>query len=667
MYDTPPAAFYAGQHLHQGLNYVTMRDGVKLAATVRLPPGKTLADGPFPTVIEYSGYQVAAPHNLIDALLHLGPGGSGALLNPSSACGDDPLLPSTATAVGSILAPLLGFATISLQMRGTGCSGGAMDLFGLSTTFDGYDAVQTAAAQPWVKGHKVGLVGISFSGISQLFVAGTRPPGLAAIAPMSVTNDLYDTGYPGGIFNSGFGASWIAERISDAQPAPGGGQPYAKALVAAGDRQCIADQRLRLQTANINKLLTENQHRTPALFDVRSPEAWARHIDVPVFLVGALQDEQTGPQWAALIGALRHDPKVWVTMVNGTHADSLGPGSITRWVEFLDLFVAHQLPHVPGYVTALSGALYQQIASAPSKPLPPLRFTHAASVAAAQTAFARDPRVRVLFDNGGSAAAPGALDPQWEAGFSAWPPTQAKVTTLALGAGGTLGAGHPSAGTASWKPDPSARPATDLSAGANAWAALPPYDWAPVSGTDGVGFTSAPLAHDEVVGGPASLNLALKSTAPDTDLQVSVSDVRPDGQEMYVTSGFLRASDRALDPATSTALAPAPPYLAATARPLPAGRYSAVRIPVDPVAYAFRAGSRLRVTITAPGGDRPSWSFTSLPTGGRVTDTIAVGGAHPSALVIGIVPGVKPSDAQPPCPSSRGEPCRAYAPAANGG
>ena len=65
---TPSASFYAGQQLHSGLNYVRMRDGILLAATVRLPPGKTLADGPFPTVIEYSGYNVAGPHSLIDAL-----------------------------------------------------------------------------------------------------------------------------------------------------------------------------------------------------------------------------------------------------------------------------------------------------------------------------------------------------------------------------------------------------------------------------------------------------------------------------------------------------------------------------------------------------------------------------------------------------------------------
>ena len=45
-----------------------------------------------------------------------------------------------------------------------------------------------------------------------------------------------------------------------------------------------------------------------------------------------------------------------------------------------------------------------------------------------------------------------------------------------------------------------ARPATDLPAG-NVWSALPPYDWTPVTGSEGVGFISAPLTHDVVVAG----------------------------------------------------------------------------------------------------------------------------------------------------------------------
>ncbi len=653
--DTPSAAFYAGQPMAAGLDYITMRDGVQLAATVRLPPGKTLADGPFPTVIEESGYAIAAPHSLLDAVLHT-----------IGASTSDPLVPDSATAVGSLVAPLLGFATVSLQMRGTGCSGGAFDLFGLPTTYDGYDAVQTVASQPWVAHHKVGMVGISFSGISQMFVAGTRPPGLAAIAPMSLTDDLYSTGFPGGMFNSGFAGTWIAQRIADAKPAPQGGQLYARTLVEQGDKKCLADQALHLQTQDIEALLQQASHRVSSLYDQRSPSTWAKQVDVPVFLSGAFQDEQTGGQWPAIVGDLAHDPNVWVTMANGTHADSLGPGTISRWIEFLDLFVADQVPSASPVLQTLVTQLYKQLANAPTGSLPPIQLTQEPTVAAARTAFEQQPRVRVLFDNGSGSAGPGAMQPVWSADFSSWPPPQATATTWQLGPGGTLLTAAPSESSVSLNPDPSARPPTDLPQG-NPWAALPPYQWTPVTGASGLGFVSPPLAHDVVVVGPASLDLWVKSTAADTDLQATVSEVRPDGKELFVQTGELRASDRALDHGASSATQVVPTYSAATAHPLPKGVFTEVRIPILPFGYAFRAGSQIRVTVTAPGGDRPTWQFTTYPTHGTVTDTIGLGGVSRSALVLSVVPGLTPPDPQPACPSLRGQPCRTYVVAANGG
>jgi predicted acyl esterase len=653
--DTPAASFYAAQHLRAGLNYLTMRDGVRLAATVRLPFGKVMADGPFPTVIEDSGYAIAGPHSLIDAVLHQ----NGETIS-------DPLLPSTSTAVGSIVAPLLGFATISLQMRGTGCSGGAFDLFGLPTTYDGYDAVQIAAAQPWVAHHKVGLVGISFSGISQLFVAGTRPPGLAAVAPMSLTDDLYSTGFPGGMFNSGFAGSWLADRVEDAKAAPAGGQAYAKALIADGDTTCLANQDLHGQAQDLDALLAEASHRAPSLYDQRSPSTWAARTRVPVFLSGAFQDEQTGGQWPAIVSSLRSDPNVWVTMVNGTHTDSLGPGTISRWLEFLDIYVAQQVPTQSALLGTLAPMLYSQLASAPSAPPPPLQFTHEPTVAAARKAFAAQPRVRVLMDNGGGDKGPGALQPVWQLQFPSWPPPAAVPTTLHLGTGGTLVRSTPSTAGVAFHPDPSDRPATDLPTG-NVWAALPPYIWTPVTGPGGLGFAGAPLRTDVAVIGPASLDVWVKSTAADTDLQATVSDVRPDGSELFVQSGTLRASDRALDTARSTPTHPVPTYLASTARSLPRGKFTELRIPILPFAYVFRTGSRIRVTVTAPGGDRPAWVFDTPPTNGTVTDTVGLGRATPSALVLSVVPGITPPDPQPACPSLRGQPCRTYVPAANGG
>lgn len=85
----------------------------------------------------------------------------------------------------------------------------------------------------------------------------------------------------------------------------------------------------------------------------------------------------------------------------------------------------------------------------------------------------------------------------------------------------------------------------------------------------------------------------------------------------------------------------------------------------DPLAHVFRAGSRIRVTITAPGGDRTSWRFATPATGGRVVDTLGLG-AGGSSLDLPIIADVDPHWS-PDCRGLRGQPCRRYVPAFNGG
>ena len=70
---TRRASFYRGPEAEAGAQLREVRDGVELAMTVRLPAGKTLDDGPFPTLIEYSGYQVAAPNDLLDSVITRSP------------------------------------------------------------------------------------------------------------------------------------------------------------------------------------------------------------------------------------------------------------------------------------------------------------------------------------------------------------------------------------------------------------------------------------------------------------------------------------------------------------------------------------------------------------------------------------------------------------------
>ena len=57
--DTPPQAFYSSQTINDGFGYLKTRDGTLLSINVKLPGPAAL--GPYPTVIEYSGYDPSNP------------------------------------------------------------------------------------------------------------------------------------------------------------------------------------------------------------------------------------------------------------------------------------------------------------------------------------------------------------------------------------------------------------------------------------------------------------------------------------------------------------------------------------------------------------------------------------------------------------------------------
>ena len=76
--------------------------------------------------------------------------------------------------------------------------------------------------------------------------------------------------------------------------------------------------------------------------------------------------------------------------------------------------------------------------------------------------------------------------------------------------------------------------------------------------------------------------------------------------------------------------------------------------------HAYRAGSRIRVTISAPGGDQPVWEFGDTSPRNRASVTIARSSSMPSRLLLPVVDGIDVPTGLPPCPGLRGEPCRAY-------
>jgi hypothetical protein len=620
---TPDPSFYSSQVVGPGYGYLQTRDGTLLSINVLLPG--PIENGPYPTVIEYSGYDPSNP---------------------------DAPQPST------LLTSLLGYAAVGINIRGTGCSGGAFQFFEPLQWTDGYDAIETIAAQPWVKDHEVGMVGLSYPGISQLFVAQLQPPSLAAIAPLSTLANVAPILYPGGILNDGWATDWAADRRRDAQPF---GQPWTRKRRDMGDQVCIANQQLRLQSPDILEMVAANNFYVPAVADPVTPARFVHKITVPVFLAHAWQDEQVSGYAATMLDRFTGTDRKHFTLVNGGHSEPLIPAIFHRWLEFLSFYVRKETPATPVIASAIVDFLGSDVFGAMNLPLPPDRFT-GMPFGQALAAFEAEPPVRVLFESGaGLPGQDGAPVPGFEHSFGAWPIPGTQATAWYLAAGGVLSETPvEDDGVDTFTYDDDNAQNGSLAAGAggdDTWLAQAPWDWRPLADGRAVAYATAPLDEDVVMIGSGSVDLLVRADAPDVDLQVTLSEIRTDGRESYIQNGWLRTSRRALDPVQSSELRPIITGLEADVAPLPADDFALVRIELYPFAHAFRAGSRIRLSVASPGGDRAIWKFDALQIPGGATVEIALDG---SRLVLPVVPGVDVPTALSPCSALRGQPCREY-------
>ena len=80
------------------------------------------------------------------------------------------------------------------------------------------------------------------------------------------------------------------------------GQAWTKARADAGDTVCADNQKLRLQNPDLVQEIDDNPY-----YDRRSSATRSRRrrscdkINVPVFIAGAWQDEQTGGHFPAML------------------------------------------------------------------------------------------------------------------------------------------------------------------------------------------------------------------------------------------------------------------------------------------------------------------------------------------------------------------------------
>jgi predicted acyl esterase len=194
------------------------------------------------------------------------------------------------------------------------------------------------------------------------------------------------------------------------------------------------------------------------------------------------------------------------------------------------------------------------------------------------------------------------------------------------------------------------RPEAPRTAASASYAALSP----------GVTFSTAPLPGDVEIVGPVKAKLFLASSTPDTDIFATVCAFDADGNEMTfiaapepkapVTQGWLRVSQRALDPQRSTEYLPYYPH--DERAPLAPGEIYEVDLEIWPMGLWLPKGSRLTLTIQGKDFERPgatgllrgvAW-FTHddpvdrPPERFAGTNVLHTGGTHRSYLLLPVLP-----------------------------
>lgn len=504
-----------------------------------------------------------------------------------------------------------GYAVFGVNMPGTGCSaGGAFSLFDRKWGLDGRDAVEWAARQRWSTG-KIGMDNWSYAGLSQVFTAAERPQHLRAIAPgMVVTDPLRDVGSLGGVPNTLFPFGWWLFIKTE--------WSYAKTTAQAEhDGRCLANIADHIaKSANTSPPATQAQH---PFYDALNAarELWprARRIDVPVLSLEDWQDEATGVRGGYYQTYLNPN-RTWYVGTNGQHDIYTS----LRWrallIRFFDRFLKGK-----------------------------------------NNGFDRGDHVQIWEDT----STPGgvtASDTQLERAKPAWvinvPRLPVSVTPLVLSlhSGGMLTGGRPQANEAPSSyayPDASPAVNSETDPATAQWEAKAP------SRTGSLSFTTVPLKRSVTLFGSGSADLWLSSTARDTDVQVTVTEVRPDGREQYVQRGWVRASQRAIDPRFSTSLLPFHPQTKDSVSVLTPGAPVLARVEIQKFSHAFRKGSSIRIWIDTPSTTGEE-GFAALTT--PATNRIWTDPDHPSRVVFGALPDAPTPAAISKCNTLIHEPCR---------
>ncbi|KYH24373.1 X-Pro dipeptidyl-peptidase (S15 family) [Halalkalicoccus paucihalophilus] len=514
---------------------------------------------------------------------------------------DDTLIATSVGVYSAIPSPDLGDEYVHVQssVRATACSAGDASDFGevydkRSHGLDGHEIIEWLAARPWSL-DRIGLFGLSYSGMTSIRVASTQPPSLACVSANVIMGDLLrGRTFPGGVDNLAFDnwlnnlpTLWWDEESQDIIPEQE--DPFCRQHRANRDPQTIIDQH-----PTWYRKRTENDgYRRINFIEM------AKQIEVPTYISVGWQDGQVGQ---------RGGPAVY----NALDPDPIHPGDFPG-----------RRPPSP------------ELRESPKL----LRATNGVH-GTAWRALGRDRDGRRWFDywlrgenTGIMQEAPVRLDFGMDTkdshgtmSLDGFPASNTDWTRYYIGGNHEL---------------TTERPTT---AGKETYTSSSPDYWYIDDLTDKtlLSYWSAPFEKPRVIAGPITATLYLQSSAENTEMYVSLADVEPGDEAVtYLQRGMLRASHRELNEAKTLRNEAGeiirPYHTMVDPTPIISGERYRYDIEVFPLGHIVYPGHRLLVNIHAPPqeeGPDPAryWEYDPLDSGSE--NILSYGGDTPSSVLL---------------------------------
>ncbi|NMD58545.1 CocE/NonD family hydrolase [Tsukamurella columbiensis] len=474
-----------------------------------------------------------------------------------------------------------GYTQVVVDVRGTGNSQGVWQVFADREQQDTVEVLDWVRNQPWTNG-RMGMTGVSYSGINQLQVASKNPKGLEALFPVVPGADIAaDIVAPGGGLGVGFIGPWLAivnilKFIPDLR----------SLLNGTFDWKWLQD-RIQNPAVFVPELLSgvfspTVEGLTPTtkqLIDKDSPLRAAfrtplDRITTPTFTLGGWNDLFTNTEWRMpkdlsalppskkklIMGDIAH---VTVSSDMGgvnqpTRADVLQKAWFDKWLKDVDNGIDN---YAPVTVHRKGGGWWQ----GDTFPEPGQKYQ------------------RMYLSSLPSGTAPTALS---DNSLQTAPP---KITARR-----TVGPG-----LSTLCSDDTGQAMFGLLVFTGCTKDTR------VAEMNGLTFTSKPVGKSTVISGPINLRLATTQDARDAYWSVIVTDVSPDGRSEKISSGQLTTSLRQIDESRSIRTANgdyASPYyqLDIKQRELVApGQVVELDIGTHAVSAVLKPGHRLRVDVFA--------------------------------------------------------------------